>query len=92
MRSRYSAYALGNVEYIIETTHPDLVHTVQNRDELVAFCKNSTFHSLTILATTGDTVTFKAGLSQNGQDISFVEKSLFKQVAGKWKYHSRLRS
>lgn len=94
MRSRYSAYALGNVRYIMATTHP---HSplFQNekanwRRELKQFCQQTTFISLTILDSQEQanqaTVTFRAGLVQAEQDASFTEKSLFQKEAGRWRY------
>ncbi len=102
MRSRYSAYALGNVRYIIATTHPasPLQQTDQAawRQELRQFCQQTTFLSLRIVADdehvarAGEwaTVTFRAGLIQGGQDASYTEQSLFERVAGRWLYMTSL--
>ncbi len=94
MRSRYSAYALCLPDYIIETTHPENPAHQHNkkqwRSELIAFSKQTKYESLEIRAFTENvkeaSVTFHAGLSQNGQDLSFTEKSRFKQENGKWFY------
>ena len=90
MRSRYSAYALGLIDYILRTTHP------QNRDaarpeaerrrEIEDFCKTTSFKDLKILDAQESTVTFTAFLSQNGKDFSFTEKSTFEKVHGNWLY------
>ena len=88
MRSRYSAYALGKVSYIIETTHPNL--PVSSVEDIEAFCQQTQFENLEILDKEENApfarVTFRATLSQRGQDVSFTEKSTFEKVQGKWLY------
>ena len=95
MRSRYAAYALGKVGYIMNTTHPDSPHYQHNRatwrKELRAFCQNTAFVGLQILETavldsSRATVTFCAILMQHGQDASFTECSQFVQQKGRWLY------
>ena len=90
MRSRYSAYALSEINYIIETTHPDnpdsTVPITQRKQQIKNFCKNTQFKGLEILNAEGFTVTFKAILVQGGRDASFVEKSEFAQLNGRWFY------
>ena len=94
MRSRYAAYALQKVDYIIRTTHPANPHFKQNdtqwKNEILFFCKKTEFQHLKILEfIDGEceaTVTFLACLSQNGEDVSFVEKSLFEKVNDQWLY------
>ena len=94
MRSRYCAYALGNVDYIISSTHKDnalfRLPTALQKTQIKHFCDSTTFTSLEILEVVPgepeSTVTFRAGILQNGADCSFVEKSLFKKMAGFWKY------
>lgn len=94
MRSRFSAYALGKVEYIIKTTHPkhkdQLIALAQRKKQIEAFCKSTQFENLTILETEKSLpysyVTFHAQLSQGGQDVSFTEKSRFEKLDGKWFY------
>lgn len=97
MRSRYSAYCLGLIDYIIETTHPDHHDFTQKREEwkkqLRAFSSHTHFEKLEILsceemgANTGY-VTFTAHLRQAGQDRTFTERSLFEKVNDKWLYRS----
>lgn len=94
MKSRYSAYTTSNANYIILTTHennPDYSSnkTLWERD-ILEFCKNTNFEKLEILDFIDDDresfVTFKATLFQNGNDISFIEKSRFLFKDGKWFY------
>lgn len=96
MRSRYSAYALHLVGYLIETTHPInpifLKDVRQIEEEKLSFSRNTTFYGLDIVEfVDGEkeaTVTFIAYLKQGKQDISFQEKSSFEKVDGKWLYKS----
>ena len=90
MRSRYSAYALGNASYIISTTHPDhpdsSLPSLQRKQQIKNFCRNTQFKGLDILETEGATVTFRAHLFQKGQDASFTEKSEFAKIEDRWYY------
>lgn len=94
MRSRYSAYALNLVDYIIETTFPEEQKSL-DRDSIQLFSKNTLFQDLNILEfIEGDPisyVTFKAILSQHSRDMSFVEKSEFEKVNGRWFYKKRTK-
>ena len=93
MRSRYSAYAIGLIDYIIQTTsiskQRDLIH---RRAELLSFSKDTSFEGLHIIdkqdAGKEGFVTFTAMLKQDDRDVSFTEKSRFEKVEGKWYYHS----
>lgn len=94
MRSRYSAYALSLVDYIIATTHPE--HPAFRRSraewkkEILAFSKQTQFQGLDILDFTPEQeiahVTFKADLTQDGKDVSFTERSLFRKRNDHWFY------
>lgn len=94
MRSRYSAYSLKLVTYILETTHPEhpdsKIPISKRKEQIEAFCTQTQFLGLQILETDENsvhpTVTFKATLTQKGQDASFTEKSEFAKDQGKWKY------
>ncbi|MDM8521285.1 YchJ family metal-binding protein [Anaerolineales bacterium HSG6] len=98
MRSRYTAYTIGDINYIIETTHPDGPLYRSNRadwlKELTFFSQHTQFVRLDILEATdeddlGQTwVTFRAILTQGDHDASFTERSLFKRHHNMWKYFS----
>lgn len=92
MRSRYSAYALGLADYIIDTTHYKNLAFESNRDawkrEILNFSEKTEFISLEVKEAQGDQVIFTAFLRQDGQDASFTERSLFKKEEGKWQYLS----
>lgn len=88
MRSRYTAYALGNADYIIETTHSS--ETLSDYAEILAFSQMTSFDSLKIIEfIDGEKeayVTFHAGLTQQGEDVSFTERSRFVKENNKWIY------
>jgi SEC-C motif-containing protein len=94
MRSRFSAYALNNVDYIIRTTHPRHPSVSQNRDlwkkEILSFCLGTRFEKLEVLDAKElpdrATVIFIAHLKQGDEDVSFTERSFFARVDGKWLY------
>lgn len=94
MRSRYSAYAMGNIDYILKTTHPDhpdtQIPTLKRRQQIKNFCDHTTFVDLVILSEEeGEPsafVTFHASLKQGDQDISFRERSEFIKKEGHWLY------
>jgi len=94
MRSRFAAYALGDVDYIMATTHPDGPHYQADArawaESLAAFSAGTRFKGLRILEhIDGEEegwVTFRAELTQSGQDASFTERSLFGKADGRWAY------
>ena len=100
MRSRYAAYSLGNSAYIMATTHPDSPHFVADAaawtEQLDAFSAATRFKGLRILERAGGEVagesegwvTFRAELTQGGQDASFTERSHFEKMDGRWTYRS----
>ncbi len=92
MRSRYSAYKLGLVDYIMKTTHPDgprfQADTAAWKHDIEAFSKHTHFAGLQILSASEDKVMFRATLFANSQDVSYTEISVFRQHNGHWKYFS----
>src|SRR6267154_3823362 len=94
MRSRYSAYALNNVEYIVRTTHPRHPAVSQSlqkwKEEILNFAMNSDFEKLEILdsreLSDRATVVFVAHLRQDDEDMSFTERSFFSKVGDRWFY------
>jgi len=85
MKSRYSAFAIGDIKYIIKTS------TFQKDfDDLKAFSDSCKFKKLEILEfTDGENeafVTFKATIFCGEKDNSFTEKSRFIKVNGRWLY------
>ncbi len=98
MPARYSAYAIGDVDFLIDTTHPGGPQWASDRAawrlELVDYCRSTRFLRLEILEDELDEgagrayVTFRAHLERDGQAVGFEERSLFLLVDGRWKYHS----
>ena len=96
MRSRYSAYAVGAVEYLIETTDPAGPQWRDDRsawaDEIEQFCRHTRFEKLSVRSASAHEehgeVHFFAKLSRGGEDVSFEERSRFTRVDGRWLYHS----
>ena len=94
MRSRYTAYALGLVDYIIDTTHPNNAESSADRGtkakQISSFCTDTRFDGARILDfVDGEqeaTVKFVAYLRQHDVDVSFTERSLFEKVNGRWLY------
>ena len=94
MKSRYSAFAICNSDYIIFTTHhlnSDFTKDLKSwNQDIMNFSKNTRFEKLEILDFIDDEiesfVTFKATLFQDKTDISFIEKSRFLKVDKIWKY------
>ena len=92
MRSRYSAYVLGLVEYLVETTHP--AHRPPLLTSETAYtCKVITWTKLEILSHwQGEDkdkvgkVEFKATYTQDGQTSVHHELSRFKRYKGAWMY------
>ncbi len=92
MKSRYSAYVVGNSRYIIDTTHKDNIDYSEDRakwiSEIDSFSKNTEFLGLEILefidGKSEASVTFRATFS-NGV---MVEKSHFLYDGKRWLYHS----
>ena len=92
MRSRYSAYARGMVDYILATTDP-CGPQVTTAESVQRFCDGAVFTGLVIHGSGTDGagegwVDFTARLSMGGRDASFRERSRFRRAGKRWFYHS----
>ena len=92
MRSRYSAFALGLVEYLYETTHPHK-RAKNLKEEIASTCKALTWTKLEILSTWQGRekdkvgkVSFRAFFMQEGQEGVHEEHSRFKRFGKVWVY------
>lgn len=86
MRSRYSAYATQEVNYLMMTTHVSQ-RKYLSREEILLWAKNNSWLKLEILDATDNTVEFKAYyLNASLQTIVHYEKSIFKFENGSWYY------
>jgi SEC-C motif domain protein len=91
MRSRYSAYATGAVEYILRSTHPS-TRRFHDAESIEIWAKSNVWQKLEIVSTTkGDvkdkhgTVEFKAYfLDANSQLQIHHEISNFAKELGRW--------
>ena len=98
MRSRYTAYAIGAVDYLLTTTHPSgpqyRSDTEAWRIDVRRFCETTEFvkltvHSAAVNSPQGE-VHFSAHLVQGGTPSVLEERSLFVKHHGRWFYHSAL--
>jgi SEC-C motif-containing protein len=90
MRARYSAFATGAIDFIVASTHS------RTRQEIdLAFIRQwsetSTWRGLQILETkpiddNKAFVSFEAQYTQDGQDHSHREKSMFEREEGLWRF------
>ncbi len=98
MPARYTAFAIGNVDFLIRTTHPDGPPWREDAaawaTELRAYCRRTEFVGLAVVEHDIDEeagrahVTFRADLRQDGLPVGFTERSLFLWADGRWLYHS----
>lgn len=93
MRSRYSAYVLKLVDYLVETTHPDQQDKNLKYD-IEAWIDQPQWINLEIISTRFGLVSdklgwveFKAHFMLNGSQQVLHEKSRFKRFNGEWKYY-----
>lgn len=92
MRSRYSAFVFGLVDYLFETTHPS--HRSKTLKEEIAFtCKGLAWTGLSVLETWQGglsdkvgKVSFRATFVQEGREGVHVEHSRFKRFGKAWMY------
>ena len=91
MRSRYSAYALGLIDYVIDTTDPAGSKYKTPREiwkrELETFCQTTRFLGLEIMAASENMVTFRVNLIQSGKPSPYIERSIFTRPNGRWLYY-----
>ncbi len=92
MRSRFSAYAMTKVDYLI-ATRPEAKRAEENREELVQYCKSVSCVSLKIVskekggkADETGIVTFHASIQTQGRRSLHIETSTFERENGKWVY------
>ena len=91
MRSRYTAYTLGNIDYIQDTLAPESSDEFDT-EEAKDWAKNAKWKKLKILSTKKGgpedkrgTVEFTATYEQDGETIDHHETSQFRRTAeGRW--------
>lgn len=87
MRSRYSAYALHLIDYLVETTYPLNRHLYPKKD-LTIWAKANKWLGLGICNAVNDTVEFKAYYQNGLQSLVHHELSVFKLLNNKWYYYN----
>ena len=98
MRSRYTAYALGEVGYILATTHPlgpqFRLDSAAWESDVQRFCQRTQFERLHVRkvehapGSTQAWVTFSAHILQDNEALSMNERSEFQMIGSRWFYHS----
>lgn len=86
MKSRYSAYAVHNADYLLETTHI-LEKKYYSRDEILHWATSNQWLKLEIISFTENTVEFKAYfIDENNINQVHYEFSTFKKENESWFY------
>jgi len=95
MRSRYTAYATGNVDYIIDTHDPDRRGEV-DRKNTELWSKHSEWIGLEIVSTDKGqpedevgTVEFVARYKIKGVKVEHRERALFRKQGSRWLFLDR---
>lgn len=91
MRSRYTAFTQGNIDYLIATHHPSK-RTMSDRQTLQQSIQNTAWLGLTVLATEQGQPEDDTGIVefvaryQSGAMGQMHERSRFKKQKGRWFY------
>lgn len=80
MRSRYSAFALGDADYLWRTWHP------RTRPEPVTIDPAVVWTGLEIIEAAGDEVEFRASYRESQRTGTLHERSRFAVRARRWFY------
>jgi len=94
MRSRYSAYVVGNVNYLMNSHHPN-TRPVKERKSILKWTKSLTWISLEIISKqkghqidAEGNVEYRALYIENGKIECIHENSYFVKENNKWYYKS----
>ncbi len=94
MRSRYSGFVKAFPDYLMATTHTNLLPQT-DRSSLLNFATSVKWFQLIIKGTEAGKMTdatgkveFQAWFEQGGKLNCIWEKSHFEREEGRWKYHS----
>ncbi len=85
MRSRYAAYALHLIDYLIETTHASIRHFC-NKKDIENWSKQNLWLKLEIISAFNDKVEFKAYYQYGSRNFIHHENSTFKMENKRWYY------
>lgn len=88
MRSRFSAFAIPNGDYLLETTFP-AKRKFHDKKELQKWGETNEWTKLEIIQSTSDQVEFKAFYTdENGKPQIHHELSTFQKIDERWYYVS----
>jgi SEC-C motif-containing protein len=85
MRARYSAFALGQVDFLLATLHPSRHHP-DERAQLTRSVDKCRWLALHVIAAQGSTVEFAAFFSEQNKVGQLHEQSRFICEDGRWWY------
>lgn len=86
MRARYSAFAVGNIDFLYNTFHPT-TRRFLNKPAIQQWAAENKWMQLNILKTTFSTVEFEAHYLDAAMEVQIHhEKSTFKQQGNLWYY------
>ena len=92
MRARYSAYAVCNVDFLFESSGPEVRGEFDEKTTR-EWSKSATWEGLEVVETEKGTpdddegyVSFVAHYSANGQTCEHHERSYFKKIDGAWRF------
>ena len=80
MRSRYAAYAVGDLDYVFRTWHP------RTRPDDLSPDPGLTWTGLTVVGAGADWVEFVAAFEAHGRAGELHERSVFERRGGRWVY------
>ena len=90
LRSRYTAYAQQEVDYLVDTVHPEK-READSRKSVEKWAKNTQWRRLQVLETAGGgpedtegTVEFVADYLEKGKNRKHHEIAEFKKEDGRW--------
>jgi len=92
MRSRYTAYVLGEIDYIVDSHDPATRHEV-DANGARQWSREADWEGLTIHEAKGGegddegVVEFTARYEMQGREIRHRERAEFKRINGRWYYH-----
>jgi SEC-C motif-containing protein len=94
MRSRYVAFVIGDVDWIMDSHHSTTVGEI-DRDEVEKWSTGSEWLGLRIRDTEGGgadddegVVSFRARYKVQGQQVDHLEHARFEREGGEWRFHS----
>jgi SEC-C motif-containing protein len=93
MRARYTAFTRGDVDFIVDSHHPETRDNV-DPEEIAAWSGESEWLGLEILGSSGGadagdegTVDFSARYMQSGHPHDHREHATFRRDGGAWKFY-----